>query len=228
MKRRYILLAVTAALVFAVAAGGTLAAQRVESGALTLGLQAANLSIAWQGESTVKSDSEDITIRDVNLMPDDTYEFAKNDVNYSVLNSEGNGNMDAYIRVTVTKYWCENQNGQKKDADMDASLITLESDQENWTTAEDPFAGRTKSETQVFYYKTPLAPGETTSQLLESMTLSKDAGNEYSNRSIRLEAVAEAVQFVQGDNELNEEAILSAWGVYAELGENGNIISISN
>lgn len=227
MKRRYILLAVTAALVFAVAAGGTLAAQRVESGALTLGLQAANLSIAWQGESTVKSDSEDITIRDVSLMPDDTYEFAANDVNYSVLNSEGNGNMDAYIRVTVTKYWCEDQNGQQKDADMDASLITLESEGK-WTTAEDPFAGRTKSETQVFYYKTPLAPGETTSQLLESMTLSKDAGNEYSNRSIRLEAVAEAVQFVRGDNELNKQAILSAWGVYAELDGEGNITSISN
>lgn len=129
--------------------------------------------------------------------------------------------------LTVTKYWCEDQNGQQKDADMDASLITLESEG-NWITAEDPFAGRTKSETQVFYYKTPLAPGETTSQLLESMTLSKDAGNEYSNRLIRLEAVAEAVQYVPGDNELNKQAILSAWGVYAELGENGNIISISN
>lgn len=228
MKRRYILLAVTAALVFAVAAGGTLAAQRVESGVLSLGLNAANLSVAWKGEGSVESDSEDITIHDVNLMPDDTYEFAENDVNYSVLNSEGNGNMDAYVRVTVTKYWCEDQNGQKKDADMDASLITLENDQKNWTTAEAPFAGRTKSETQVFYYKTPLAPGETTSRLLESMTLSKDAGNEYSNRSIRLEAKAEAVQYVSGDNELNEEAILSAWGVYAELDENGNIISISN
>lgn len=224
-------MAVTAALVFAVAAGGTLAAQRVNSGVLSLGLNAATLDIELAAGKT--TDSGDIAIKDTNIMPGDTYEFVAADENYSVqnLNSvQNNGNtstLPAYVRVTVTKYWCESGTDQK-DQDADAKLITLNCDTDSWTELQTPFEKRTKSQTQVFYYKTPLDPGEVTSKLLQSMSVGTEAGNEYTDRQIYLEAVADAVQYVPGDNELNEQAILSAWGVEATLNADGSIATISN
>lgn len=227
-------MAVTAALVFAVAAGGTMAAQRVQSGTLSLGLNAATLDIHWQGSSTTaQSNSDIVAVKETNIMPGDTYEFVAADENYSVqnLNSvQNNGNtstLPAYVRVTVTKYWCENDSDQK-DQVADAKLITLNCDTDSWTELQSPFGNRTKSQTQVFYYKTPLDPGEATTKLLQSLSLSTEAGNEYSDRQIYLEAKADAVQYVPGDNELNEQAILSAWGVQATLNADGSIATISN
>ena len=230
MKRRYILLAVTAALVFAVAAGGTMAAQRVQSGVLSLGLNAANLAIEWNTDGTGESDSGAITVDESALMPAGEYDFAKAGDNYSVQNVNGDSNMSAYVRVTVTKYWCDGNDAQATDKDLeaDSGLLTLTCDEENWTSVVNPFEGRTKSETQVFYYKTPLAPGASTTELLKTLSLSDTAGNDYINKAVRLEAVADAVQYVPGDNELNEQAILSAWGVKATLNADGSISAISN
>lgn len=225
-------MAVTAALVFAVAAGGTMAAQRVQSGVLSLGLNAANLAIELSADGTAESDSGAITVDDSALMPAGEYDFTQAADNYSVQNTDADSNMAAYVRVTVTKYWCDGNDAEATDKDMeaDSGLLTLTCDEENWTSIEEPaaFAGRTKSETQVFYYKTPLQPGDTTTSLLQSLALSDAANNDYINKAVRLEAVADAVQYVPGDNELNEQAILSAWGVQAELNADGSIATISN
>ena len=229
MKRRYMLMAVTAALVFAVAAGGTMAAQRVQSGVLSLGLNAANLAIEWSADGTAESDNGAITVDESALMPAGEYDFAKAGNNYSVQNVNGDSNMSAYVRVTVTKYWCDGNDAQAdKDLEADSGLLTLTCDEENWTSVVNPFEGRTKSETKVFYYKTPLAPGASTTDLLKSMALSEEADNQYADKAVRLEAVAEAVQYVPGDNKLNEQAILSAWGVKATLNADGSISAISN
>lgn len=239
MKKRYILMAVTAALVFAVAAGGTMAAQRVSSETLALGLNASTLGIKWLGDNTTAdSESKTIQVSETDIMPGDTYVFNGADENYTVQNVEsvknaGNTNaLPAYVRVTVTKYWQSNEDsGEKepsKDRNADSSLLTLKCDTANWFEPVNVFEGRTKSETQVFYYKTPLEPGDATTKLLQSLELSTAAGNDYTDRQICLKAEAEAVQYVKDDNELNKEAILSAWGVKAELSEDGSIISIEN
>lgn len=225
-------MAVTAALVFAVAAGGTMAAQRVQSGVLSLGLNAANLAIEWSADGTAESDSGAITVDESALMPAGEYDFAKAADNYTVQNTDADSNMAAYVRVTVTKYWCDGNDAQASDKDLeaDSGLLTLTCDEDNWTSIAEPaaFAGRTKSETQVFYYKTPLVPGASTTDLLKTLALSDAAGNDYINKAVRLEAVADAVQYVPGDNELNEQAILSAWGVKATLNADGSISAISN
>lgn len=231
-------MAVTAALVFAVAAGGTLAAQRVESRVLSLGLNAASLDINWQDGSIVaKSDSNPIEVSATNIMPGGTYALDGADENYTVKNvmqEDGStvSNLPAYIRVTVTKYWCKDgevaEKSNDKDLTADSNLIILKCNENGWIEPESVFGNRTKGETQVFYYEEPVSSGEATTKLLESLSLSTAAGNKYSDRQIYLEAEAEAVQFVPGDNELNKQAILSAWGVYAELDENGNITAISN
>lgn len=238
MKKRYILMAVTAALVFAVAAGGTLAAQQVESSVLTLNLQAADLDIQWASntQGTGGSQTKTINLLAEDLMPGDTYTLDAGDENYAVKNSDVAGAMDAYVRVTVTKYWLDNIDA--KDRDADASLVTLTCNPDGWTELDwgeggNPFAGRTKSETQVFYCTKPLAPGESSAELLQELTLDLTAGDEYQNRKIQIDAVADAVQFVTDeagnpDTELNRQAILSAWGVVAEFNADGTIQQIHN
>ena len=221
-------MAVTAALVFAVAAGGTLAAQRVQSGVLSLDLNAASLDVAWNADGTAEGSSGVIAVNESDLMPADEYIFDGTAENYTVQNSSAAGSMAAYVRVTITKYWCDDSEATIKDLEADSSLVTLTSDEENWTSVTDPFAGRTKSETQVFYYKKPLQPGESSTELLKSLSLNEAASNQYAEKVIRLDAKVDAVQYVPGDNELNEQAILSAWGVQAELNADGSIATISN
>ena len=235
MKKRYILMAVTAALVFAVAAGGTLAAQQAQgTTAVGASLEAPRLSILWNSFRPMSDGAVDLS----DVSPGG---YRSLDETYSVYNQ---GNVPAYVRVTVTKYWGE-PTGEvdeygfplyEKRTDLDSSLVTLNpAENDGWMSARKVddafggfFSGRTKSETQVFYFSAPLQPGEQTGHLLESLELATDANNDYANKGIILEAEAEGVQFVKGDNELNKAGILSAWGVNVELDENGNIVSISD
>lgn len=222
-------MAVTAALVFAVAAGGTMAAQRVTSKELSLDLKAASLSVVWDGTGTGESDRVDIPLEDIKLLPAQEYKFSDEN-NYQVTNPGNDGDMEAYVRVTVTKYWVD-ENGNKIP-DTNADLIKLTCNSDDWTTVQvddNPFEGRTKNERQVFYYKKPLEQGAHTSDLLQSLKLSAQADNDYSGKRIYLEAKAEAVQYVPNEEELNERAILSAWGVKADVdNESGAITSITN
>lgn len=221
MKKRYILMAVTAALVFAVAAGGTLAAQQAEGAtAVVAQLAAPKLDIEWSGVSSDEGDYVDMK----NITPGGSYELTDS---YNVVN---NGNVASYVRVTVTKYWAEPVNGGfEKNSDLNAGNIDLvPSQNEGWMEVAGLFAGRTKSETQVFYFTSPLAAGASTGSLLDQLELDEGLKNEYSNKGIILQAEADGVQFVQGDNELNAAGILSAWGVTANLDADGNIISVEN
>lgn len=222
MKKRYILMAVTAALVFAVAAGGTLAAQQAEgTKAVVAELAAPKLEIEW---FSMIPQSEGDYVDLENIMPGGEYSLYEN---YNIYNR---GDVPAYVRVTVTKYWADSVDGEfEKNAELDSSNIELiTADNSGWMQAASLFAGRTKSETQVFYFKTPLQPNSSTGRLLDWLTLDESLKNEYAGKGIILKAEADGVQYVKGDNELNKAGILSAWGVTAELDADGNIISIEN
>ena len=98
VKKRYILMAVTAALVFAVAAGGTLAAQQAQgTTAVGASLEAPRLSILWNSFRPMSDGAVDLS----DVSPGG---YRSLDETYSVYNQ---GNVPAYVRVTVTKYWGE-------------------------------------------------------------------------------------------------------------------------
>lgn len=221
MKKRYILMAVTAALVFAVAAGGTLAAQQAEGAtAVVAQLAAPKLDIEWSGVSSDDGDYVDLK----NITPGGDYDLTES------YNVENIGDVASYVRVTITKYWADPvAGGFDKNFDLSAANIDLVPAQnEGWMEAEELFAGRTKSETQVFYFATPLQPGASTGDLLDQLLLDEGLKNEFASKGIVLKAEADGVQFVAGDNELNAAGILSAWGVTATLDADGNIVSIEN
>lgn len=219
MKKRYILMAVTAALVFAVAAGGTMAANRVVTEdvadiATPLASYKLEIGLTTDGSST-----------DVAASPGTPLEAAKNDFAPFTVSNEGN--LPAYVRVTITKYW---ETRDDKVLPADNVLIDYGAAGEEWfqgsaSLFDDP--AETNPDTVVFYHKAPLS-GAGASPLLRTITIDGEStGNAYADATLHVEAVAESVQFSGADhNDVNQSAILAAWGVNATLNGDGSIASV--
>ena len=216
MKKRYIMLAVTAALVFAVAAGGTLAANQVESdNDVSTPLAARNLSISLSGSDT---DS------DIKAVPGSEITKEKNpDIAFTVKND---GNINAFVRVTVTKYW---ETADDKILSADNVDVDYGADS-NWLQPEkmslfEEDEGDT--DTAVFYYKQPLTEGtDSTSSLIKSITIKgEETDNTYADAVLHVDVVADGVQYAAGHDDVNADAILASWGVDATV-VNGELTSV--
>ena len=80
----------------------------------------------------------------------------------------------------------------------------------------------------MYYYKYPVPAGQSTSELLETIGIPADLTNDYADKTVKLEAVADGVQFAGADAaDLNASGILASWGVVAELDANGNLVSVT-
>ena len=229
MKKRFLLMGVAAALVMATVVGGTLAADQVSGDqAVAAPLAATNLRIDLEGGNVLQPQVFDLDQQEPGpYMPGDTIllQTGEQPGIYTVKNT---GSVDAYIRVTVNKYWMQEN---EKALQLDSSLLTAQLlDHSNWieSSTEDLFGQNTTGETQVFYYKHPLKVNAAAEALLGSLQLAGSVGNEYQNCGIRLEAVADGVQFAgAAHNDVNQQGILSSWGVLAELDADGSILSIT-
>ena len=215
MKKKVLLMGLAAVMVMGAVVGGSLAAgQASAENPVTAPLAAATLNIEWTGG---KSDPVTLEVTDKALMPADEIEVKDG---YKVDNT---GSVDAYIRVTVTKYWAD---GKGKTTDLAAENIELGLNSEDWLQAESLFEGNS-NETEVYYYKYPVPAGQSTSELLESIGIPADLTNDYADKTVKLEAVADGVQFAGADAaDLNASGILASWGVVAELDANGNLVSV--
>ena len=216
MKKRVLLMGLAAVMVMGAVVGGSLAAgQASAENPVTAPLAAATLNIEWTGG---KSDPVPLAVTDKALMPADEIEVKDG---YKVDNT---GSVDAYIRVTVTKYWAD---GKGKTTDLAAENIELGLNSEDWLQAESLFEGNS-NETEVYYYKYPVPAGQSTSELLETIGIPADLTNDYADKTVKLEAVADGVQFAGADAaDLNASGILASWGVVAELDANGNLVSVT-
>ena len=216
MKKRVLLMGLAAVMVMGAVVGGSLAAgQASAENPVTAPLAAATLNIEWTGG---ESAPVTLAVTDKALMPADNIEV---DNGYKVDNT---GSVDAYIRVTVTKYWAD---GKGKTTDLDASSIQLGLNSTDWLQAEKLFAGNA-GETEDYYYKYPVPAGHSTSERLETIGIPADLTNEYADKTVKLEAVADGVQFAGADAaDLNASGILASWGVVAQLDANGNLVSVT-
>lgn len=216
MKKRVLLMGLAAVMVMGAVVGGSLAAgQASAENPVTAPLAAATLNIEWTGG---ESDPVALTVTDKELMPADKIDVKDG---YKVDNT---GSVDAYIRVTVTKYWAD---ADGKTTDLDAANIELGLNSADWIKAEKLFEGNS-GETEVYYYKCPVPAGQSTSELLETIGIPASLTNEYAGMTVHLEAVADGVQFAGADAaDLNASGILASWGVSAQLDENGNLVSVT-
>lgn len=133
-----------------------------------------------------------------------------------------------YVRVVVDKCWLDENND--KDTSADPSLIKL-NEKEGWAKVD---SGK---EQTIYYYTRPLAKNEKI-QLLDSIQLDKKVIDGYSstetidgNKYVTIEgyesktfSIQMRVDAVQAHSA--EDAILGAWGVVAEIGDDGTIRSI--
>ena len=130
--------------------------------------------------------------------------------------------IDEYVRVAVYKYWLD-ENGDKFP-EMDSQWIELGFvTTGNWSID----AESTTEERTVLYYSEPIAPGEDTTEFLESVSINKQAtkkitktetveGNvtkiswtyDYNGKQFCLEVYVDSVQDHNPDT-----AKVSAWGV---------------
>lgn len=213
MKKKYLLMGVTAAMVVAVAVSGSLAAVSAS------GRQATNKLAA--PELKVGVTNAQIDVNAGSIVPGDTLD--ENGTKFKVYNG---ADISEYTRVTIRKYWMD-ENGEK-DLTKDASLLTLGVNSEEWIEASSSVSFSTSSgETDVFYLKTPLDPNESV-ELPLTIQVSNQADDSYQNAQIDLEVTVDSVQYAEGEDnlELNKQGILNTFGVEAVLNNDGSIKSL--
>ena len=122
----------------------------------------------------------------------------------SVLNS---GEKAQYVRVKISK-----------DNWVNINLIN----KDDWIVPDN----HTDSENVYVYYNKVLNPGERTPELMDSIILfdsKSENTNKYSGKTININWDAEAVQTVAAG-----DAMLTEWGVEAELGDDGSLKAVSD
>lgn len=89
-----------------------------------------------------------------------------------------NGSLPMYARVNYTTYWAESDGAgewtRSSDESLDPSLIEVNlAADSNWEDGGDGW----------YYYQAEIAPGEQTSNFLDSVTLSTQIGEEYNDNT---------------------------------------------
>lgn len=128
---------------------------------------------------------------------------------------------DLYVRITVKKYWDDAEGKKMVDAKADyISILTKK--QGNWIILDK--GATSNSEEFEFYYKRPLAPGESSDNVMDGIVLSTAMKESmYRNYHAVIEVKAEAIQKIGA-----KDAILTEWGIEANIDNNGNLQSIED
>ena len=190
--------------------GGARAALTVESQDYTSRIEVKSIDVALVENDETVSDTLNLTGGE-KLAVGKTY-----DERLAVKNT---GKIGEYVRVSVYKYWLD-ENGDKYP-DMDSKWIELGlTTGSGWSV--DSGSTYDNQERIVLYYSDPLAPDEVSNPFMDSFTVNKQAGRlvtqtkgnvihttyVYNDKSLCLEVHVDGVQEHNADT-----AKLSAWGV---------------
>ena len=151
---------------------------------------------------------------------------------------KNSGTIGEYVRLTVNRYWLD-EDGEKM-TDLEPDLIQLylkgkDLDKEKTAGSWVKDEKATTAERMVFYYTKALAPGETTSLLTDRLVISGELLKEITRETVEkdgktiiytrfnyngakycLEVTADAVQINNA-----QQAILSAWGQNVSVSDSG-------
>ncbi len=131
------------------------------------------------------------------------------------------GEIPQFVRITIQKYWMTKENSKR--VDLSPALIELKFNENGWIKDEKS----STDEREVYYYASVLEPGQSTSDLTSTLSVSPKVMSEkteenysYNDLKLCLEASVDAVQ-----NRHAEEAIKSTWGVTASMNGDGTRIT---
>lgn len=148
------------------------------------------------------------------------------------LTVKNSGSIDEYVRVSIVKSWVDKDG--KKETTLTPDLIELNLTNAGWIVDE----SASTAERTVLYYTTPLAPGEAAKPFADTLRIDNSVAErmtqtsvtdengyttitttyDYDGVTFNVEAQVDAVQTHNA-----EDAIKSAWGVDAQISEDGTL-----
>lgn len=179
MKRKIAALAVIV-IALSLAAYGTVAyftATGTAHNVLTMG----NIGIKLNDKTEVVENGETKLVEFTTEYPDGMPVMPATEAS-KIVSVENTGSAPAWVRVRIEKT-VEPEDASKVGL-LDTKYVELNYDTENWVDGRNGF----------WYYKEPLKPGETTPNLFDTVTFSKDMGNDYMNCKFNIIVSAQAVQ----------------------------------
>ena len=178
MKRKIAALAVIV-IALSLAAYGTVAyftATGTAHNVLTMG----NIGIKLNDKTEVVENGETKLVEFTTEYPDGMPVMPATEAS-KIVSVENTGSAPAWVRVRIEK------TVEPADAavtGLDTKYVGLNYDTANWLEGVDGF----------WYCQEPLKPGETTPNLFDTVTFSKDMGNDYMNCKFNIIVSAQAVQ----------------------------------
>lgn len=147
------------------------------------------------------------------------------------LSVNNSGDIDTFVRVIITKSWQDKEG--KKNTELSPDMIELNFlENSGWMIAKE----QSTTERTVLYYNKALAPGESTTDLSDTIRINESVAEEvekvtdgaqityqykYDGYTFCLEAEVDAVQTHNA-----KEAIKSAWGVDVNVSDDETGISL--
>lgn len=211
MKKKLILMCVAGVLVMTAIIGGTLAGFNTS----TENKGVTNITVKALGIEMLGTDNGNIAqASGGKAKPGGDMELVKN------IQNNVDGGYTLYTRVTIDKKW--------SDETLDASKIHLyvgsgdsKTELLAGVTVNDWIVWYSDAEQVVMYYTKPLAQGESSTNLMETLSFDADMDNAYAGKEALITFSADAVQTIAA-----EDSIPSEWGVYPVFDGNGNITAI--
>ena len=183
-----------------------------------------------EGLDSIEDDKYDPLLKrfDPENKDEDYYEeFVLGKESKEEITVKNTGTVNQFVRVTVYKYWLDNDG--KRDRSLDPELIDLQYNTDNVGEGKDWVEDKDSETTErrVFYYTNILAVGDETSALTKAFSITPDVARvvtqeetqvdnshkkiktvyDYDGRQFCIQARVDAVQ-----DHHAADAILSAWG----------------
>ncbi|MBQ1608019.1 MAG: hypothetical protein II092_04050 [Lachnospiraceae bacterium] len=222
MKHKYTIAGVGIILIAVALIGGTMAANNAQTS------QAAEADISVNGlKGGIEVSSEDPVFAknsDVTATPGGDYDLSLNAVN-------AGGDLDyaSYFKAVIYKEW-NDANGDYIDP-VESEAITEDRVRIGDTYLDEVEPGdvvngwivaSVDEEEIVLFYTKPIEVGASTTNFIDGVAFNKNLNNDYTGASYTIEFEVTTVQTISG-----EAAFASSFGVFPELDENGNIVSVS-
>ncbi|MCI2047593.1 MAG: hypothetical protein LKJ90_07740 [Faecalibacterium sp.] len=215
MKKKLLLLSMIACILAVATVGVTLAYATTTSGTITGNYDTPTLAVKLSAENTAvdaQADADQTTALN-QLVPGG----AAQKIGYTAENTDSTSE---YVCVTITKYWT-------KDGEKDTSGATNPSDiildGLDTLAAGDAYGGtewivlRKSAEQIVLVHTGHLESNAATGSFLDSVRLSERAGLANQGYQPEIRVSAQAVQYLAGNDTVNTNAILAAWGTQATI-----------
>lgn len=211
-KDRIVKLCVAVIFVSVLVVGGSIAFFRAETNA-TSPMSSTSLGIELKEGKTEEGSQ---TLKDGTIVLDNVAPGAKIDKQLYVENIKES---PSYVRVTLTKYWEDNEGNKLPEKEAE-QIILNQLNKDNWIIQEDEDNG----EVVYMYYQLPIDSGETTTDFLNQVQIATSGAaldNSYTNLVAKVDVEVDAIQEYAA-----HDAILAEWGLEVEFDKNGMITRV--